>query len=305
MIVDRVQLDLKAGAGGEGVSCLERLSSRRTVGGGGDGGKGGDVILRVDAHYYDLSKFRMKRKFVASDGERGREHHKKGKDAQSLYVGVPRGTIVRDLKGRVIVDLVDYEGEFLICKGGAGGLGNWRRKFTVPAQEGETKQAILDYRIFNDVAVIGFPNSGKTSLFNALTHKSYKVASYPFTTTSCVWAPLFGQEHDNIVVLDTPPLKREPSGEKEHFLKHLYRSKVILCLSDNFSERQQEFAAIKERIESFDPEIIKSKKFFYLLAKIDKIDKREGMDNAFAVSVKEPKGLDLLKKAIKKCLGNE
>ena len=160
------------------------LSSRKVVGGGGDGGKGGDVILQINPHLYDLSKFKGNKKFIAKDGERGKEKNKKGKDAPALIVNVPCGTRVVE-KDQLIVDLINEGDEFLICHGGAGGKGNYKRDYNIPAQEGQAKEVVLDYRIPNDVAILGFPNSGKTSLFNILTGHNYKVAHYPFTTTSC------------------------------------------------------------------------------------------------------------------------
>ncbi|MFH1318775.1 MAG: GTPase [Candidatus Omnitrophota bacterium] len=307
MIVDQVQLYLKSGNGGEGANCLEQLSARRTIGGGGNGGEGGDIIFNVDQHLYDLSKFGMKKRYIAENGVRGKEHNKYGKNAKSLWLGVPRGTIIKDLSGKIITDLVEYKKDFLICKGGRGGEGNHRRGYVIPAQEGVSKDIILDYRIFNDVAIIGFPNSGKTSLFNALTHKSYKVASYPFTTGSCVWGNFFDEDYRDISILDTPPVKKDTIDKERQarFLKQLYRSKVILCLSDNEDEARGEFDALRGIIKDFDGEIIKNKKIFYLLTKIDRIDntnKINGGDDVFAVSVDKGIGLEELKKKIQECL---
>lgn len=305
MIVDCVQLYLKAGNGGEGACCQERISSRRIIGSGGDGGRGGSIFFKADTHHYDLSKFRMNKKFTAPAGGRGREHNKKGRDADDLRLALPQWTIIRDLSGRVIADLDDCQKEILICQGGAAGVGNYRKGYTVPAGAGEVKEVILDYRIFNDIAIVGFPNSGKTALFNALTAKAYKVAPYPFTTNSCVWAHMAGKEECRPVILDTPPLNKQSAKKEgqENFLKHLYRSKIILCLSDNIVVWSEEFNEIKERLNNFGSGIIKDKKIFYLLTKIDKIDKTDEIDKIIAdgiitVSAEEGIGLDNLKAKI-------
>jgi GTP-binding protein len=300
VIVDEVKIYLKAGKGGEGASTSMMLSPRRVVGGGGDGGKGGDVILKVSPHLSDLIKFNDKRKFIAGDGEKGREYNKKGKSGKDCVVYVPKGTQVLDLEANLIVDLLEDNTEYLICKGGRPGKGNYKKLYTLSAEEGEEKEVILDYCIPNDLVLLGFPNSGKTALFNKLTGKSYKVAAYPFTTKSCVWAPV-EFEFKRFTVLDTPPLKKHLTEKdtQEIFLKHLLRSRIVAFLSDSPSNYQEDFRILKERVSLFNPNLLKKKKIFYLLTKVDTIDRKElTLEGIIPISAEKDMGIEELKSKI-------
>ena len=297
MIVDEVVIYLKAGRGGEPSNSSLRLSSRRIIGGGGDGGKGGDIILKASRHLYDLNKFLINKNFKAQDGKPGGSNNKKGKNAEDLILNVPIGTIIRDIEGNFIFDLKEDNQEFIAAKGGSGGIGNFKKTYTIEPQDGEEKKIILDYRIPNDLAIVGLPNVGKTSLFNKLTNKSYKVADYPFTTKFCVWANMRIDFYD-FVILDTPPIKLNSENK---FLKHLLRSKIILFLSSEHLNYKNDFLAIKKEILKFDPELLKNKKVFYLLTKADKISKIEDK-NIILVSVEDNKGIDYLKEKVFKFL---
>jgi GTP-binding protein len=280
-----------------------KLSPRRVIGGGGDGGCGADIILKVTPHLYDLIKFKHKRKIIAPDGERGKEYNKKGKDSSDCVVYVPKGTKVLDLEGNVIVDLIEDNQEHLICKGGRGGKGNYKKLYSLPPQAGEEKEVVFYYCIPNDVVILGLPNCGKTSLFNKLTGKSYKVADYPFTTTSCVWAPA-EIDYKRFIILDTPPLKENiTAAEENRFLKHLSRSKIILLLSDNLTNCKDDFLLIKKIVSSFNPSLLNGKKLFYLLAKVDKIDTKDlSLKSIIPVSTVSNVGIEKLKKKILKTL---
>jgi GTP-binding protein len=299
MIVDQAKIYLKAGKGGEGCFSTTKISARKTIGSGGDGGNGGNIILKVESHPYDLSKFKGKKKFVAEDGKRGAYNNKKGKNGQDVILGIPEGTIVRDLEGNIITDLVGNNKEFLVCRGGKGGEGNNHRDYVLPPHSGEEKEIILDYRIPADVAIVGFANSGKTSLFNKLTGKVFKVAEYAFTTTSCVWAK---SRHGfrEFTILDMPAVKKKTNtfAIEHSFLKHLYRTKVILLLSENYYECYQDFFDLEEIIRNHDKSILEGKKLFYLLTKIDKIDKTIVLDDVIGVSVETGVGIEQLQRSI-------
>ena len=140
MIVDEIKISLKAGDGGQGSSCMEYLSSRKLTGGGGNGGRGGNIIIRQNAHLYDLKNFRERKRFIADNGESGKSGNKDGKNAKDLFVNIPRGTIIRDTEGgSIIVDINTDGQEHLICRGGQGGEGNYRRDYITPAGEGEAQ----------------------------------------------------------------------------------------------------------------------------------------------------------------------
>ena len=306
MIVDKATIYLRAGWGGEGNFSLIKLSSRKVIGAGGDGGKGADIILKVSPHLYDLSKFKGNKKFIAQNGERGRDKNKKGKDAENLIVGVPLGTRVFDQNENLIADLNNKNSEFLICQGGREGKGNNKKEYILEAAAGEEKTVVFDYRIPNDVAIIGFPNSGKTSLLNVLCNKDRKVAEYPFTTSSCFWAES-EQGFKAFTVLDAPPIKRtkEKDISSNSFLRHIFRSKIVILLTDNFYEPGSVFSSLCEEISLYDPLLTKGKKFFYLLNKIDKIDKIKISEDIFVISAKEGVGIEELKSKIISTLKEE
>jgi len=302
VIIDKVTIYLRSGKGGEGCSTLTNLSSRKVVASGGDGGKGGDVILRVSRHLYDLSKFKGSKKFIAADGERGRSRNQKGRDAEDLIVNVPSGTLV--LKNdKVISDLVGEGKEFLICEGGKGGKGNYKRDYVISAGASQEKEVTLDYRIPNDVAILGFANSGKTSFFNALTGQERKVAEYAFTTTTCFWANS-DHEFERFVVLDTPPFKKSkdssPLGENI-FLRHIFRSKILLLLSDK-ALAEDDYKSLEKEISLFKGSLLNGKKIFYLLSKIDTIDRKKAKKRFLKISVNKPKTIEAVKEKISKTL---
>jgi len=304
MIIDEIKVYFKAGNGGEGSFSSMKYSARRVIGGGGDGGRGGDVIVKVSPHLSDLIKFNERKRFIAEDGEKGKEYNKKGSHGETLFVYVPKGTQIVDLDGNLIIDLNEDNQEYLICRGGAGGKGNFKKLYSLPAQKGEEKEAILYYCIPNDVAIAGFANNGKTSLFNKLTGKSYAVADYPFTTKSCVWAPV-ELDFVKFTIMDTPPVKKNIKNIylENSFLKHLFRSKIILFVSDNPDSCKEEYTALKKEISSFDKRLIHGKKIFYLLNKVDKIDKNKlNLKGVIAVSAIAGSNIEELERKIVKTL---
>ena len=299
MIVDEVKIHLKAGRGGSGSSAFFKKGGYKIIGWGGDGGRGGSIILKVSLHLYDLSKFSYKKEFAAQDGKCGLSNNKTGRSGSNLLVEIPPGTLVRNLKGDVIVDMLNCNDTFEIAKGGGGGRGNYRGNHPREGLDGDKLEVILDYRIPNDVAILGLPNSGKTSLFNILTNKNYKVASYPFTTTSCVWASC---EYDfkKFTILDLPALteaSHRGKGLGNRFLRHLWRTKILLFVSDNLKAYNRDMKVIEDQLNFFDNTLLKNKNFFYLLTKTDKIDKK--VKGSFTpISSKSCVNIDALKKKI-------
>lgn len=301
MIIDYAKIEVKAGEGGAGDVSTLPYSARRMLGGGGDGGAGGDVIIKVSQHHYDLNKFNERHKYVADDGGKGKDNNRHGADGEDTYVNVPQGTLVVDLEGKVIVDLNAVDQEFVAARGGKGGEGNFKKMYSIPQEAGEIAEYILDYRIINDVAIVGFPNTGKTSLMNALTGKNFKVADYPFTTTSCVWAPT---EYKGLkfTAMDTPPIKESLIGKESGniFLKHLYRTKVIIMASDNPKTAAKDFQKIEEELNFHDSEFLASKEIIYLLNKSDTF--KTSKKTPLSVSCLDPKTVAKLKASIVKSL---
>ena len=303
MIVSKARVVFQSGSGGRGSSGVLKLPLGKSVGVGGDGGNGGSVILKVNLHLYDLKNFKGSKKFSAADGEGGLKKNKKGLDAEDLIVGVPLGTRIVE-QGKIVADLIKEDDQILLCRGGNGGLGNYRRNYITKAQEGQVREVVLDYRIPHEVAILGFSNCGKTSLFNSLCGQNQKVAEYPFTTTFCVLAPC-DDEFKRFTVLDTPPLtkiEKPTQAAKNDFLGQILRSKVVLFLSDNLVGYKQDFQDIRNEAKRYDSSLLKGKKIFYLLAKVDTIDKKADSDELLLIGTKEKLKLKGLKERILKSL---
>ena len=299
MIVDKVTIYCESGSGGQGCTCDLMLSSRRIIGGGGRGGKGGDVVLRVSPHHSDLVWFRGRKEFIAHAGARGEYNNRKGKEAENFYVNVPVGTIVRDLQENIIVDLNQKNQEFVICKGGHGGEGNYKKFYSLPPAPGEEKEAILDYRIPAQVVFLGLANGGKTSIFNKLTNKNAKVADYPFTTQSPLWADC-EYRYRLFCVMDTPPIKESHEATHEHnrFLRHLYRPKILVFVSGNVDTYKTEFKKIKAEIALFDAALLEDKTCFYVLNKSDTFKKTPKDKKLILISCARGKGIETLREKL-------
>lgn len=299
MIIDEVKIHLKAGCGGDGGNIFLKQSRAKQTGFGGDGGSGADIFIKASLHLYDLSKYRHKNNFVADSGKAGLGNNKTGLSAKDLILEVPLGTLIKDLEKNTITDIIDKDDIFKIARGGAGGKGNYKRDYATKGEEGENRDVIFDYRIPNDVAILGFPNSGKTSLFNALADKDYKVADYPFTTASCVWAPV-EYNFKKFTIMDTPALTEKSysgKGAGIRFLKHLYRTKIILFTVEAGRDFKTEVGVLKDQIARFDKDILKDKKFFYLLSKADRINVK-GKTDIIPISVKTKLNIENIKKSI-------
>lgn len=302
MIIDNIKLHLKAGNGGDGILSFFRKRDN-LIGDGGRGGKGADIIFRVNESLYDLNKFRYKKRFVARNGGNGSSSNKKGKDAEPLILDVPLGTSIKNFKGDIRADLNQPKQIFLAARGGKGGEGNYKGSEAQKGYPGQEKPFILDYRIPCDVGIIGFPNVGKTTLFNSLSGKQHKVAGYPFTTLHNSWA-VCEYKTRRFVLLDTPPIReRDGLSQEEDFLKHLYRTKVILIVSDNFDKCKSQIKIIRNKIVDFDKSC-RSKKIFYLLNKIDKIDEELKIRGFLPVSAKQGTGMDILREKIVRALSD-
>lgn len=295
MIIDSAQIHIKAGDGGKGSTSNLFLSIRRIIGGGGDGGDGGDIIFEVTTHLYDLNKFKEKKKFVADDGRPGKDNNKRGANGEDLTIGVPQGTVVWTADGTFLVDLCHPEQRFVAAKGGKGGEGNYKKLYSLPLQEGEAKDVVLDFRVAADVAIAGFANSGKSTLANALTGRSFKVAEYPFSTVSCQWtrAVLGGKE---MIILDTPPIKKQSHarGYTTGMLKQLTRPGVLIFVSEHQDACLEEFAEFAYEIRQVDEDILKDKKILHVVSKIDQCAKVSVPKNVLPVSAHTGKGMKRL-----------
>ncbi len=243
--VDRVKIYVKGGKGGNGAVAFLREKFRPRGGpAGGDGGKGGDVILVATASKHTLLDFKYRRHFKAQNGQHGKGKNQKGKDGEDLIVYVPVGTVVRDAQtGEVMCDLVEEGQRCVVARGGRGGRGNAHfatptnqaPRYAEPGEEGEERWILLELKLIADVGIVGLPNAGKSTLISRLTKARPKVGDYPFTTLSPNLGVLELDEQRRLVLADIPGLiegAHRGSGLGHEFLRHIERTRLILHLID-------------------------------------------------------------------------
>ena len=274
MFIDKAKIYVKAGDGGNGCVAFHR-EKFVPMGGpsGGDGGKGGDVIIVADSHLQTLMDFKYKRHYKAERGQHGQGGNKKGKDGEDLIIKVPVGTVIKDAEtGEILADLVEEGQSFVVAKGGKGGRGNAAFKSATnqtpltaePGEKGEERWIELELKLLADVGIIGFPNAGKSTLISILSKARPKIADYPFTTLTPVLGVLQLDVNDFLVLADIPGLiegASEGLGLGHEFLRHIERTKFLIHLIDvsDFRERDpiEAFNIINKELENYSPELIK------------------------------------------------
>ncbi len=244
MFIDKVQIYVKAGNGGNGcVSFRREKYVARGGPDGGDGGRGGDVIFKIDEGANTLLSFRYKRKFIAEPGDDGKGSKFHGKNGEDVIVLVPPGTIVRDSdSGKILKDMSDCE-PWIACKGGRGGWGN--RHFATPTRQiprfaksgtkGEEKNLTLELKILADVGLVGLPSAGKSSLLAATTSARPKIADYHFTTLHPNLGVVNVREDRAFVMADIPGLiegAADGAGLGHDFLRHIERCRLLVQVVD-------------------------------------------------------------------------
>ena len=242
--IDKAHITVKAGNGGNGVISFHR-EKYVAAGGpdGGDGGRGGSIILQVDDNLSTLMDFRYKRKYAAPSGMDGQGARKSGRDGQDLVIKVPRGTLVRDAEsGEIMQDMSGGE-PFVLCRGGRGGWGN--AHFATPTRQvprfakgglpGESHDVVLELKLLADVGLVGFPNVGKSTLLSVVTRAQPKIANYHFTTLSPNLGVVYAGEGRSFVLADIPGIiegASEGAGLGHDFLRHIDRCRLLIHVVD-------------------------------------------------------------------------
>lgn len=323
--IDEARVFVHAGKGGNGAIAFLREKFRPFGGpAGGNGGRGGSVIFKVDEGLSTLLDFKYQPRLVAQDGEDGRGKEQYGHGADDVVVRVPPGTIVFDEEtGNTLADLVMPGATAVIAQGGEGGRGNMhfasstRRspRIATPGTPGEQRWIRMEMRLVAEAGLVGLPNAGKSTLLTALSAARPKIASYPFTTL----APNIGRvsisDEESFTLADIPGLidgAHLGQGLGIRFLRHITRTRVLIYVLDVAEKPEQAFVTVRGEIEAFDPALT-IRPAIVALNKIDLIDTAEvakgvrkirkltGLE-VFAISAYKSKGLAPLVEAIARML---
>jgi len=260
---DRARIHVEAGRGGDG-SLSFRREKYVPKGGpdGGDGGKGGDVLLVADPDLRDLGFLARKQRVKAARGRHGQGANKKGADGEDVELRVPVGTQVFDEEGRLVADLAHAGARIVLARGGLGGYGN--RRFATPTEQaprvaevgqaGEEGTFELRLKLLADAALLGFPNAGKSSLLRRISNAKPKVAEYPFTTLAPVLGTVESPDGRQLTVADVPGLVEGASegvGLGDEFLAHLERARLFLHVIEVTEDAAERFAAIDRELAAY------------------------------------------------------
>ncbi len=322
--IDYVKIYCASGHGGAGSAHLHRAKYIPKGGpDGGDGGRGGHIILRANPQFWTLIHLKYRKHIKADDGEKGGSANRSGKNGADIFLDVPVGTVVKDAEtGETLFEMMEAGEERILCKGGRGGLGNSNFKtptmqtprFAQPGEDGQEGVYILELKLLADVGLVGFPNAGKSTLLSTITAAKPKIASYAFTTLE----PNLGivRYHDgrSFVMADIPGIiegAHDGKGIGLRFLRHIERNSVLLFMvSVEEEDIAKGYETLLNELKLYNPELL-TKQRVLAVTKCDLIDKEieeqmrpslpAGIPCVF-ISSSTGEGLDKLKDALWKAL---
>ena len=327
MFVDEVIVELTAGRGGDGCMAFRR-EKYVAMGGpfGGNGGKGGDIIFKVDEGLRTLIDLRYQKHIKASSGENGQGKNKNGKNATDMIVKVPLGTTIKDNEtGAIIGDLTKNGEEIIVAYGGRGGRGNVTlatRSNPCPSyceygEPGENRKVKVELRMLADVGLVGLPSVGKSTILSMVTNANPKIASYHFTTLSPNLGVVTSEDY-SYTIADLPGLIEGASdglGLGHKFLKHIERTKIIAHIIDMSGiegrNPYEDYLTIRKELENFSPKLIQKPEII-IANKMDIESSKKNLEEfkqkvkvpIYEVSAIQNKGLDEVLKALKELVKN-
>ncbi len=318
--VDYVKIFCRSGAGGAGIVHFRREKHVEKGGpDGGDGGRGGHIILKANRNRWTLLHLKYQKHIFAERGENGQGALKTGKQGKDEIIEVPVGTVAKDAEtGEILLEITEHNSQKVLLSGGRGGLGNTNFKSPTNqaprhAQSGELAQemwVILELKVLADVGLVGFPNAGKSTLLSVLSAAKPEIANYPFTTLTPNLGVVAYRDDRSFVMADIPGIiegASEGKGLGIRFLRHIERNSVLLFMipADTYDIRK-EFEILLNELQSYNPEML-DKKRLLAITKSDLLDEEleeemrqelpQGIETIFISSVAQ-KGLMELKDTI-------
>jgi len=282
VFVDRAVIEVIGGTGGSGADAFRRESGVPRGGpSGGDGGRGGDVVLTADPQLSTLLDYSYRRHYKAERGMHGEGSNRTGRSGENLVLHVPPGTVAYDADtGELLGELLGGEERVVVAKGGRGGRGNARFKSATnqaprrwePGEEGEERRVRLELKLIADVGLVGQPNAGKSTLLATVTAARPKVADYPFTTLEPNLGVARLSDHRSFVIADIPGIiegAHEGKGLGHRFLRHVERTRVLLLMIPvDALDAQIEYDRLRAELEAYSPDLAATP-FVVALSKLD------------------------------------
>ncbi|MCA0133599.1 GTPase ObgE [Winogradskyella alexanderae] len=283
--VDYVKMHVASGNGGKGSAHLHREKYIQKGGpDGGDGGRGGHVILRGNSNLWTLIHLKFKRHIKAGHGEHGSSGRSTGADGQDAIIEVPLGTVVRDTDtNKILFEITEDGEEKIVAEGGKGGRGNWHFKsatnqtprYAQPGIPLEEKNITLELKVLADVGLVGFPNAGKSTLLSVLTSAKPKIADYEFTTLKPNLGIVKYRDYQSFVMADIPGIiegAAEGKGLGHYFLRHIERNSILLFLIPADSKDiVEQYEILIDELRRYNPEML-DKERFVVISKSDMLD---------------------------------
>jgi GTP-binding protein len=283
--VDYIKLYACSGNGGKGSVHLHR-EKYITKGGpdGGDGGRGGHIILKGNQNLWTLHHLKFKKHLKAGHGAHGSKSRSTGADGSDVFIEVPLGTVVKDTEsGTILFEITDNGQEIILCQGGMGGRGNWHFKsstnqtprYAQPGIPGEEKKVTIELKILADVGLVGFPNAGKSTLLSVITAAKPKIADYEFTTLKPNLGIVEYRDYQSFVVADIPGIiegAAEGKGLGHYFLRHIERNSILLFLIPaDASDIKKQYNILLDELRRYNPEML-DKERMVAISKSDLLD---------------------------------